>query len=131
MTATKIANRSEIVYSRKSSGAPSLNFTPREYQTKEFNVEDIAVGSMRFANVLSINFKFAWALNMSNNEEINIMGTNGGINLPSLNIYSNLGKYEVDIKPKVVNDRPYENIDFNGIIIYLSIYLEYSMDKSN
>jgi len=114
MAKTKIANRSQEEYSKKSGGVPSLNFTPREYKTKEFNVEDIAVGSMRFENGLSINFKFAWALNMPSGEEINIMGTDGGINLPSLNIYSNLGKYQVDIKPNVVNDRPYENIDFNG-----------------
>lgn len=115
MAATKIANKSdEEDSSNKSSGAPSMNFTPRKYNTKEFNVEDIAVGSMRFENGLMVNFKFAWALNMPNSGGINIAGVDGGINLPSLNIYTKLGKHTVDIKPEVNNDRPYENIDFNG-----------------
>jgi predicted dehydrogenase len=110
-----IAKKGEtILTSLAESGAPAGVFTTRRYDPDEFSVEDLAVGSMRFEGNFSVNFKLAWALNMPNSSGINIAGVNGGLHIPSLNVYTTMGRFQADIVPRIFNESPHKDVPFKG-----------------
>ena len=118
-TITKIANSGEdVITSVAESGAPSGLFTPRQYDPREFNVEEFASGSMRFEGGFSVNFKLSWAINLPSVSSggISLAGTQGGIviNPPSVKIVKNMGGHQVDIEPKIIDNSGYSKYEFYG-----------------
>jgi len=110
MTYTKLANRDEgLATSLADSGAPIGVFTPRAYDYREFDVEDMAVGLLRLEGDATIAMKISWAANVPEGAGGTlILGTQGGLqldpNLRWLKLVKNLGRYQVDVAPKVPPD---------------------------
>jgi predicted dehydrogenase len=106
MTFTKFGNRDEgLKTSLAESGAPLGVLTPRPYDYREFDVEDMAAGFIRLGNGAVVSFKTSWAANVTK-EVFNtlLLGTEGGLTLDPLVLATNLGSYQVDVTPKVPAD---------------------------
>ncbi len=107
MTWAKLGNRDEgLKTSLAESGAPLGVLTPRPYDYREFDVEDMAAGFLRLENDAVVSFKTSWAANITR-EVFNtmILGTEGGLNLDPFVIATNMGSYQVDVTPKIPADR--------------------------
>ena len=106
-TYLKIANQDEkLITSLAESGAPLGAFTPRPYDYREFDVEDFAVGFIRFENDITMILKTSWAINAP--EDINrafIAGTKGGVQLSPPLLITNQSGYQVNVSPKVIKSR--------------------------
>jgi predicted dehydrogenase len=113
MTYTKFGNRDEgLATSLADSGAPLGVLTPREYNYHEFDVEDMAAGFMRLENNATVAFKTSWAANIPENMGYTmILGTAGGLVLSPLTLVTNMGSYQVNVTPKVPEDR---KVEFSG-----------------
>jgi predicted dehydrogenase len=112
-TYTKFGNRDEgLKTSLAESGAPLGVLTPRPYDYREFDVEDMAAGFIRLDNGAVVSFKTSWAANVIQ-EQFNtlLLGTEGGLTLDPLVLATNLGSYQVDVTPKVPADRA---VPFSG-----------------
>jgi predicted dehydrogenase len=103
MTYTKFGNRDEgLATSLAESGAPLGVLTPRPYDYREFSVEDMAAGFIRLENDATVAFKTSWAANVPQNMGATmILGTEGGLVLDPLTLVTNMGRYQVNIEPKV------------------------------
>jgi len=56
------------------------SFLPRkDYDHRDFSVEEFANGFARFDNGMNMQMKFAWAVNMPSTESYRILGTKAGI----------------------------------------------------
>ena len=110
MTYRKLADRDEgLVTSLADSGAPAGVFTPRPYDYREFDVEDMAVGLLRLEGDATIVLKISWAANVPDGAGGTlILGTQGGLaldpQLRSLEVVKNMGRYQVDVAAKVPPD---------------------------
>ncbi len=96
------------------SGAYAGVFTPRPYDPAEFSVEDLAVGTIRFANNLTCLFKVAWAINQPDEFSIRVSGSRAGLNIPTMDLYGTANGFLTDTKPAVYDDMPYKDVTFNG-----------------
>lgn len=107
-TFTKLGNRDEgQLTSLEDSGAPLGVLTPRKYDWREFDVEDMAAGMVRLANNAIILFKTSWAANIPKSVwTSSFLGTEGGLQLDPLALVGNMGRYPVDTTPHVPSDRP-------------------------
>ena len=106
MTYLKLGNKDEGLFTSVSeSGAPIGAFVPRPYNYREFDVEDFATGYIRFHNDMTVLFKTSWAVNMSEDFSVRIVGTNASIQLPPLKMLNNFSRYQVDVVPRVPKDR--------------------------
>jgi len=107
MTYTKFGNRDEgLATSLAESGAPIGVFTPRPYDYHEFDVEDFASGYIRLENNATVGFRASWAVNLPDGiGSTFIAGTEGGLLLNPLTLITNMGRYQVDVTPKVFRDR--------------------------
>jgi len=105
-TYTKLANRAEgLVTSLADSGAPVGVFTPRPYDYREFDVEDMAAGFLRLENQITITIRASWAANVPEGMGGTvILGTEGGLRLDPLTLVRNMGSYQVDVTPRVPAD---------------------------
>jgi len=112
----KIADTPEdIETSLAESGALDGLFTPRPYDHKEFNVEDLSAGVIRFENDLLVNFKFSWAVNIPNGQQIDIAGTKAGLQLfPQLKILANQDRFQAEIIPHEIVRKSYADVPFSG-----------------
>ena len=108
----KIANQNEdIETSLAESGAFQGVFTPIEYNNDEFSVEDMSAGLIRFENDLLVNFKFSWAVNISNGEYMHIAGTKGGIQImPDMKVLTNQDGFQVEIFPHQIVRKEYAGV---------------------
>lgn len=113
MTYTKFGNRDEgLATSLAESGAPLGVLTPRQFNSSEFDVEDMAVGFIRLANSATVAFKTSWAANVPQNTGYTIiLGTEGGLVLDPLTLVTNMEGYQANITPNVPADR---RVDFSG-----------------
>ena len=113
MTYRKLGDRDEgLATSLAESGAPLGVFTPRPYDYHEFDVEDFASGYIRLENEATVSLKTSWAANVPDGiGSTFIVGTEGGLQLGPLKLVTNMGRYQVDIVPKVLPDR---NVAFAG-----------------
>ena len=111
---TKIADTQEdIETSLAESGALDGTFTPRPYDYKEFNVEDMTSGIINFENDLQAQFKFSWAVNIPNCEQMYIAGTKAGIQVFPLKVFANVDRFQSEIIPhKIV--RKNADVPFYG-----------------
>ncbi|MBN1400837.1 MAG: Gfo/Idh/MocA family oxidoreductase, partial [Anaerolineae bacterium] len=105
-TYTKLANRDEgLVTSLADSGAPVGVFEPRPYDYREFDVDDMAVGLLRLETGATITIRASWAANVPPGMGGTVMlGTEGGLRLQPLLLVANMGRYQVDVTPKVPED---------------------------
>ena len=113
MTFTKIGNRDEgLKTSLAESGAPLGVLTPRKYDYREFDVEDMAAGFLRLGNDIGVNFRTSWAANITK-EVFNtmILGTEGGLTVDPFALATNMGSYQVDVTPRIPPDR---DVPFSG-----------------
>ena len=106
-TYTKFGNRDEgLATSLADSGAPLGVLTPRPYDPKEFDVEDMAAGFIRLEGGITVAFKTSWAANIPQNARgTTILGTAGGLTLDPLTLVTNMGSYQVNIEPLVPPER--------------------------
>ncbi|MFQ6130506.1 MAG: Gfo/Idh/MocA family protein [Armatimonadota bacterium] len=113
MTYTKFGNRDEgLATSLADSGAPLGVLTPRDYDYRDFDVEDMAAGFIRLADDTTVAFKTSWAANVPQNMgHTMILGTEGGLVLDPLTLVTNMGSYQVNVAPQVPSDRP---VEFSG-----------------
>jgi predicted dehydrogenase len=113
MTFTKLANRDEgLKTSLAESGAPLGVLTPRQYDFREFDVEDMAAGFIRLDNGAVVNLKVSWAANITR-EVFNttLLGTEGGLTTDPFVLATNMGCYQVDVTPRIPADR---SVSFSG-----------------
>jgi len=110
---TKLGNRDEgLATSLAESGAPLGVLTPRPYDYKDFDVEDMAAGFIRLAGGGAVAFKTSWAANVPENAgSTMILGTDGGLVLDPLTLVTNMGSYQVNVQPRVPADR---KVAFSG-----------------
>lgn len=101
-TYTELGNKDEgLVVSLMDSGAPAGTFTPRPYDYHEFNVEDLATGYIRLENGGTILLRTSWAVNIPDNWNMSIAGTQGGLSLSPLKIIENHTGYQSEVALKV------------------------------
>ena len=110
---TKIGNRDEgLATSLADSGVPMGVLTPRPYNYRDFDVEDMAAGFIRLEGGAAVAFKTSWAANIPQNTgNTTILGTTGGLVLEPLTLVTNLGSYQVNVTPQVPAGR---NVAFSG-----------------
>ena len=110
---TKLGNRDEgLATSLAESGAPLGVVTPRPYNHRDFDVEDMAAGFIRLEGGAAVAFKTSWAANVPENTgSTMILGTEGGLILDPLTLVSNMGSYQVNTTPRVPADR---KVAFSG-----------------
>jgi len=103
VTFTKLANKDEgLATSLADSGAPLGVLTPRPYDYKDFDVEDMAAGLIRLEGGAAVAFKTSWAANIPKNTgSTMILGTEGGLVLDPLTLVANMGSYQVNVEPQV------------------------------
>jgi predicted dehydrogenase len=112
-TYLKLGNKDEgLKESLAESGAPVDVFTPRPYDTKEFDVEDFASGYIRLENGTTLGFRTSWAANIPEGiGKTFLVGTEGGLQLRPFLYVSNMGSYQVDVTPKIPQGR---DVSFAG-----------------
>jgi len=113
VTFTKLGNRDEgLATSLADSGAPLGVLTPRPYDWKDFDVEDMAAGFIRLEGGGAVAFKTSWAANLPENARgTMILGTEGGLVLNPLTLVTNMGSYQVNVQPQVPAGR---DVEFAG-----------------
>ncbi|MFO8012582.1 MAG: Gfo/Idh/MocA family oxidoreductase [Phycisphaerae bacterium] len=113
VTYTKLASRDEgLVTSLADSGAPLGVLTPRPYDVREFDVEDMAAGFVRLEGGAAVAFKISWAANVPENRGgTTLLGSDGGLTLDPLTLVTNMGRYQVNVHPQVPAGR---GVDFAG-----------------
>lgn len=112
-TYTKLANQDEhLAESLADSGAFVGVLTPRPYDAKDYDVEDMAAGFIRLEGGATVAFKTSWAANVPKNTGATmLLGTAGGLVLEPLTLVANMGSYQVNVEAKVPDD---EHGPFSG-----------------
>ena len=101
-----------LVTSLADSGAPLGVFDPRPFDSKEFSVEDMGVGFIRYENGLTLMLRASWAANVPEGfGRTIIMGTKAGLALNPLAVIGSTGHYQSDTHPIVP---PNPDIPFHG-----------------
>ena len=110
---TKFGNRDEgLATSLADSGAPLGVLTPRPYDYRDFDVEDMAAAFIRLEGGATVSFKTSWAANIPENTGgTMILGTEGGLVLDPLTLVTNIGSYPVNVEPQVAAGR---DVEFAG-----------------
>jgi predicted dehydrogenase len=108
LTWTMFGNRDEgLVTSLAESGAPLGVLTPRPFDPKEFDVEDMAVGMIRMEGGASVMMKTSWAANIPEETgSTTILGIEGGLSMDPLTLVTREGRYQANSAPHVPADRP-------------------------
>jgi predicted dehydrogenase len=108
VTYTKFGNRDEgLATSLADSGAPEGVITPRPYDYREFDVEDLAAGFFRMEGGISVSFKTSWAANVPGNpHQTTVLGTEGGIQIDPFTFVTNVDGYQTNVTPIAPGDPP-------------------------
>jgi predicted dehydrogenase len=106
VTYDKLArSEQDLVTSLTESGAPVGVYDPRPYDPDEFDVEDMAAGLVRLEDGGAVDIRVSWAANVPDGAgNTLILGTEGGLQLRPLTLIRNMGRYQVDVTPKVPRD---------------------------
>ncbi len=111
-TYSKIGARNEnLMTSSVESGAFAGGVSSAAYDAGKFNVEDFAAAFLRLDNGGTIQLKVCWAANVPDSAGgVMIMGTEGGLSFDprvlDLRIIRNMGRYQVDVTPKILPPEP-------------------------
>lgn len=103
-----------VIYDLKESGAFSGVHTARRFNPAECDVEEFASGSLRTDAGISLNFKVAWAANLSDRNNMMILGDKSGLTLPELKLYGTLGENQTDFSPRLFGLGEYDDRPFAG-----------------
>lgn len=112
MTFTKLSNRDEgLITSEAEGGAPVGVFNKRTYDHDRFDVEELATAFLRLGNGAVISLRVSWAANVPDNAGgVWMMGTEGGLwfdpRFLDLRLVRNMGRYQVDVTPKLPAPAP-------------------------
>ena len=111
---TKIAHKGEdVLLSIAESGAYAGTFTPRQYDYREFNVEEFATGFMRLEGGMSVNFKFSWAINLpTTNLDMVICGDKAGLSVNGEKLYKNIGRFQSETEMKWFDNGEFKGVPF-------------------
>jgi predicted dehydrogenase len=94
------------VTSLAESGAPLGVLTPRPFDHREFDVEDMAVGMIRLEGGATVMMKTSWAANIPKETvSTTILGDRGGLSLDPLTLVTNEGRYQANLQLQVPADR--------------------------
>lgn len=104
----------DILMSLAESGAPAGVHNARPYSPSEFEVEEFAAGAIRLAGGGLLSFKTSWAVNLPNEYSMRFAGTKAGLALPQMELYSTMGRYQADVKPRVFPEGAHAGKDFMG-----------------
>jgi predicted dehydrogenase len=109
-TWTKFGNRyGGMIASLTESGAPLGVLTPRPFDSKDFDVEDMAAGFIRLEGGAIVAFKTSWAANVPEAARgTMLVGTDGGLILEPLTLITQMGGYPVMVHPDVTPERKVE-----------------------
>lgn len=107
-------NETGVITSLAESGAPAGVHNARPFLPSEFEVEEFAAGTIRLQGNTTVNFKVSWAINLPSEYSVAFAGNKAGIMLPKMEIYSTMGKYQTDIKPRLFHEGKYQGKDFSG-----------------
>ncbi len=107
-------HETNIVTSLAESGAPSGVHNARPYSPSEFEVEEFAAGTIMLEGGGLLNFKTSWAVNLPNEYSMRFAGTKSGLALPQMELYSTMGRYQADIKPRYFPEGKHVGKDFMG-----------------
>ena len=110
----ELGNKDEkLEESLAESGAPAGLFTPRQYDWREFDVEDFIAGFVRLEGGLTLIVKASWAINAPEDSGVTfIAGTKGGIKLmPQPELITNVAGYQVNTRIKIPKG---PSVDFYG-----------------
>ena len=107
-------HETNILTSLPESGAPSGVHNARPYSPAEFEVEEFAAGTIQLQGGGILNFKTSWAVNLPNEYGMRFAGTKAGLALPCMDLYSTMGRYQADIKPRYFADGKHAGKDFMG-----------------
>lgn len=111
-TYSKIGPRNErLITSSAESGAFAGGVSSGGYDAGKFDVEDFASAFLRLETGGHINLKVCWAANVPDSAGgVMIMGTEGGLSFDpralDLRVVRNMGRYQVDITPKIMPPEP-------------------------
>jgi predicted dehydrogenase len=111
-TYSKIGTRNEnLITSSAESGAFAGGVSSESYDAGKFNVEDFAAAFLRLDNGGTVNLKVCWAANVPDSAGgVMIMGTEGGLSFDprvlDLRVIRNMGRYQVDVTPKIMPPEP-------------------------
>ena len=67
----------------KSNFFGTSNKVLSDYDAARFDVEDFAAGFVRLEGDIVLDFRISWAMNMDTPGDTNILGTEGGLRIPS------------------------------------------------
>ena len=106
MTYTKFGNRDEgLEVDVAASGAYAGVASPQTFDHREFDVEDFCSGFIRMENGATMIMKVGWAANLPDNFNLHLAGTEGGLSLRPMTVYTRLGQHVADITPHVPAER--------------------------
>lgn len=112
MTYTCVGNQPDsLPLSLASSGAPAGANPAREYDYREFDVEDLATGYIRLANGATILLRTAWAVNLPDSGTTLLAGERAGLQVSPLRIFENMGRMQADTQVQVPAGL---NVPFSG-----------------
>ncbi|MCL2069263.1 MAG: Gfo/Idh/MocA family oxidoreductase [Oscillospiraceae bacterium] len=103
----------DVLLSIAESGAAIGVFTPRPYDHREFDVEELSMGFMRLEGGIGVNFRFTWALHYPSSRHFMLFGEKGGLNVTERKFYNNTGHYQSETALTYYDNRPYAGIGFN------------------
>lgn len=113
-SANIIQQEKGVIYDLAESGAFAGVNNRKPFSPSDCDVEEFASGMIRTEKGISINFKIAWAANLPNSSSFNILGSKTGITIPEMNLYSTLGKNQIDSTPRLFGMGIYDTKPFPG-----------------
>lgn len=75
-------------YASNSFGVDPKNYPGHPEYAEKFGVEDFAAGFIRLEGGIVLDFRIAWAMNMDTCGDTLILGTKGGLRIPSMKCYN-------------------------------------------
>ena len=102
-------------YTSKQLGVSPLNYPNHPEYAKKFEVDDFAAGFIRLEGGIILDFRIAWAMNINTPGDTIILGTLGGLRIPStdcwngtiggpMTLYQQVGGQSIDTVIPPIND---------------------------
>lgn len=102
-------------YTSKQLGISPLNYKNHPEYAQKFEVDDFAAGFIRLEGGIILDFRIAWAMNIDTPGDTIILGTLGGLRIPSTNcwngtvggpmtLYQQVGGQSIDTVIPLIND---------------------------
>jgi len=83
-------------YTSNYFGTDPANYPGHPEYAKKFEVDDFAAAFVRLENDIILDFRISWAMNMDTSGDALILGTKGGLRIPSTNCWN--GEFSTPLK---------------------------------